>query len=109
MIVKHETSSMDALAVGLDGGEKALAVFSFAEEAELFLYHELSGTGWQARETTIEELISVLYSFCADVDKVALDPLPKYICEGTNYLLSLRHGDFVRALVARQGTTAATL
>ncbi len=44
LIVEHETSSMNVLVVNLGGGEKTLAVFSFAEETELFLYHELSGS-----------------------------------------------------------------
>ena len=34
LIVEHETSSMDVLAVDLDGGERTLAVFSFAEDAD---------------------------------------------------------------------------
>ncbi len=109
LLVEHETSSMDVLAIDLDSGEKALAVFSFAEEAELFLHHELSGTGWQVRETMIGELIFVLYGFCAGVGKVALDPLARGICEGTNGLVSLKRGDFVRTLIARRGAPAAAL
>lgn len=34
MLGEHETSSMDVLATDLDGGERTLAVFSFAEEAD---------------------------------------------------------------------------
>ena len=108
LLVKHETNSTDVLAIDLDGGEKALALFSFAEEAELFFHHELSGTGWQVRETMIGELISVLYGFHAGVGKVALDPLPRDICEDTNGLVSLRRGDFARTLIARRGAPAAT-
>jgi hypothetical protein len=69
LLVKHETNSTGVLAIDLDGREKALAVFSFAEEAELFLHHEPSGTGWQVRETMIGELITVLYGFRAGVGK----------------------------------------
>lgn len=110
LIVEHETSNMEVLAVDLDGGGKALAIFSFEEEAELFLHHELSGTGWQVRETTIGELVSVLYGFCADTGKVVvLDPLPRDVCEGTNGLLSLRRSDFVQTLIDRRGVPVATL
>jgi len=56
----------------------------------------------------IGELISVLYGFRAGVGKVALDPLPRGICEGTNGLVSLRRGDFLRTLIARRGDSAAT-
>jgi hypothetical protein len=69
LLVKHETNSTDVLAIDLDGGKKTLALFSFAEEAELSLHHELSGTGWQVRETMIGELITVLYGFRAGVGK----------------------------------------
>ena len=34
LIVEHESSSMDVLTADLDGGERTLAVFSFAEEAD---------------------------------------------------------------------------
>lgn len=34
MLGEHETSSMDVLATDLDGGERTLAVFNFAEEAD---------------------------------------------------------------------------
>lgn len=34
MLSEHETSSMAVLAIDLDGGERTLAVFSFAEEAD---------------------------------------------------------------------------
>lgn len=110
LLVKHETNSTDVLAVDLDSGGKALAVFSFVEEAGLFLYHELSGTGWQIRATTIGALIFILYGFCTDVEKVALDPLPRNApCEEANDLVSLSRDDFTQALIARRRAPAATL
>ncbi len=59
-----------------DGDREVLPVFSFEEEAEMFLWLETLETGWRARETTAEELVSLLYGPCAGVKKVALDPLP---------------------------------
>lgn len=103
LIVKHEVGGVNVLVIDLPSGEKALAVFSFEEEAELFLHHELSGTGWWVREAMIGELVSVLYGLCASVAKVALDPLPRNVSGGTNGLLSLRHDDFARVLVGERG------
>lgn len=110
LIVEHEIDGKDMLAVDLSSGEKALAIFSFEEEAELFLYHELSGTNWRIEETMVGELICVLYGLGAgSVDKVVLDPLPSNVREGTNSLLSLRRDDFVRALVGKRGAPRMTL
>ena len=58
------------------GDEMVLPVFSFQEEGELFLRFEAMEADWCLRETTTGELVSLLLSLCARVDKVALDPLP---------------------------------
>lgn len=109
MIVQHETVHSNILAIELVNGEKALALFSFEEEAELFFHCELSETNWQVRGTTTGELVSVLYGPCAGIRKVALDPLPRKVCEGTNGLLSWGRDDFVRALVSERGAPRITL
>lgn len=102
LIVKREAGGMGVLAIDLSGGEKALAVFSFEEEAELFLHHELSGTGWWVREAMIGELVSVLYGPYASIANVALDPLPRNVSGGTNGLLSLRRDAFMRFLTGKR-------
>ena len=59
------------------GGAQALPVFSGEGEAEMFAW--LGGTfedGWQVRETSAGELVSILYGLCAGVGRVALDPSP---------------------------------
>jgi hypothetical protein len=56
---------------------EVLPVFSFEEEAKMFLH--LGGyeeSGWRARESCTGELVSVLLGPCLDVEGVALDPLP---------------------------------
>jgi hypothetical protein len=58
------------------GDEMVLPVFSFQEESELFLRLEATEANWWPRETPTGELVSLLLSLCARVDKVALDPLP---------------------------------
>lgn len=77
-------------------GSNVLPVFSFREEAEMFLGlgHAASDTSWQVRETTCGELISVLYSLCREVTHVSLDPVP-----GMVGLVSLSRKAFVGALL----------
>ena len=53
-----------------------LPVFSFREEAEMYLLIEMLGGDWQVREISAGELISLLHEKCAIVSSVALDLLP---------------------------------
>jgi len=78
-------------------GSGVLPVFSFREEAEMFLGlgHAASDTSWQVRETTCGELVSVLYGPCREVRHVSLDPVP-----GIVELVSLSRKAFVSALLA---------
>ena len=67
---------MDVLTIFPGKSGEALPVFSFEEEAEMFLQLKTLETCWRARETTPGELVSLLYGPCAGVKSVALDPLP---------------------------------
>ena len=81
-------------------GSNVLPVFSFREEAQMFLGLGYCGDGWQVRETTCGEPISVLYGPCREVGHVALDPVP-----GMVELVSLSRKAFVGALL--EGETKA--
>jgi hypothetical protein len=98
LIAGHRTGWMDVLTINPGDGE-TLPVFSFEEEAELFLRFGTSGTGWRVRETTAGELTSVLYGPCAGVEKVALDPSPEIAGKALVSLVSLSLKDFVRTLM----------
>lgn len=100
LIVKHENGRMRTLVTGARSDDQAMPVFSFEEEARLFLWLEKPGTDWQARESTAREVISVLSDLCSVVNKVALDPLPGSLGEQMNVLMSLRRDAFVRILTA---------
>ncbi len=102
LITKHENGRMHALVTGARSDDQALPVFSFEEEAQLFLWLENPGTDWRARETTAGEIISVLHGPCLGVNKVALDPLPEILGEEINSLVSLRGDDFARILVGQE-------
>jgi hypothetical protein len=103
LIARNENSRLEVLATGLTGGEKALPVFSHEEEAEMFLrLWEVGFDGWQVRESTAGELISVLYGPCAGVERVVLDPLPEMIVERTVGLVSLSREHFVDLMLSRE-------
>jgi hypothetical protein len=95
LIAKNENGGMEVSTVRLPGGEEALAVFGHEEEAELFLWLEVSSHGWRTRESSAGELISILYGLCNGVEKVVLDPLPRLLAEKTVGLVSMERDCFV--------------
>jgi hypothetical protein len=103
LVARNENGRLEVFTTGLAGGEEALPVFSHEEEAEMFLRLGRVGLdGWQARESTAEELISVLYGPCASVERVALDPLPEMVLERTVGLVSLSRERFVDLVLSRK-------
>jgi hypothetical protein len=102
MIARHEaTGGLEPLCVRA-GTSRVLPIFSFEEEAEMFLH--LGGyedSGWQARESSAGELVSVLCGPLADVECVALDPLPEMLGDGTIELVEVERRRFVGQLLER--------
>jgi hypothetical protein len=92
---------MEVLTANLACGEEVLPVFSFEDEANMFLRLGAQGNDWRARETAGGELVSVLCGPCASVDRVVLDPipLPGSLVEGLNGLLSTGREAFMRSLL----------
>ncbi len=97
LIVKQRCSGLGVFTIG----RHMLPVFSFREEVEAFLQFEGAADGWQARETTCGELISILYGPCKDVEHISLDPLPKIVGH-----MSLSRKAFVEALFATDTSSA---
>jgi hypothetical protein len=90
----------DLLTVDLDGAGQALPVFSFEEEAELFLWLQTTEDGREeVRETTPGQPVSILYGPCADVGRVMLDPLPEIGARMQNGLLGMDRNDFVESVM----------
>jgi hypothetical protein len=86
------------------GTSKVLPIFSFEEEAEMFLHFGGYGdSGWRARESSAGELVSVLCGPCIDVEGVALDPLPEMLEDGTFGLVSVERKSFLGQIFAREG------
>ena len=94
---------VNVFCVGSRYGSRTLPIFSFREEVEIFvdfLDGIEDGWGWQPKQTTPGELISVLLGYYSDVARVALDPLP--ICEDGGVMLklvSMSREHFVRMLL----------
>ena len=90
----------DLLTVDLAGAGQALPVFSFEEEAEMFLWLQTTEDGREeVRETTPGQLVSILYGPCADVGRVMLDPLPEIGARMQNSLLGMDRNDFAESVM----------
>lgn len=78
IITSYQNNQINTLTLDSEGNGRLLAIFSFKEEAEAYLslLADDEKRGWQSRQTTVGELISVLLGPCAGVKWVALDPLP---------------------------------
>lgn len=77
LLTRLAAGQLDVLKVGSPGGEEVLPVFSFDDEAQMFVRLAALEGAWGARETSTGEMISVLYGPCGGVTRVALDPIPE--------------------------------
>jgi hypothetical protein len=104
LITKHTVTGMDVFTTYLCGDSKALVVFGFQEEAEMFLNLRLGGfeDGWKVRQTSVGELVSILYGPCADTQEVVLDPVPEIRREALVDPLGMSRDDFLRSLLGEE-------
>jgi hypothetical protein len=108
LITRNENCRIEMLTIRLPEGKEALPVFSFEEEAQMYLGFEASGEGWRIRETRAGELVSVLFGLCARVGRVTLDPLPKTVADETVGLLSVDRKSFVQDLLDKSELKGGT-
>lgn len=101
LIAKNENGRMEVLTALLADGGAALPIFSYEQEAELFLGFQAAESGWRVRESTAGELISLLCGPCASATEVSLDPLPEMVAEGTLGLVNLSRKRFVNLVLTR--------
>jgi hypothetical protein len=102
ILTRYRHNHMEPLTLDADGEGGFLPVFSFEEEAQAFLEllgEEGKGTRWRIRETSPEELISVLLALCAQVKRVALDPLPLSCGKAVLPFISVKRNHFVQDLM----------
>ncbi len=98
LLAKRRCGRLEVLTTSLADGRRVLPVFSFEEEAALFLC--LGGQGsWQVRRTGPGELVSLLYGPCREVQLVALDPMSDVETDVMSNLVSLKRRRFVDVLL----------
>ncbi len=102
LIAEKRNNWLEVLTIRTDDEQETLPVFSSEEEAEIFLRFGGVTGGWRARESSAGELVSVLSGPCAGVKKVALDPSPEMVVEGTVGLVSLLRESFMNPIMSRR-------
>ncbi len=100
LLTRRRRGRTEVLAAELVVGARALAVFSFSEEARLFVgLGPLEGAGWRAAKIGAGELASLLLGPLRGVERVALDPLPGVGLEPANRLVCLSREGFLDLLL----------
>ena len=111
LIADLTDGNMDVFTID-DGGERVLPVFSFLDEAQMYVRLQLGSPlktpGWGPRASSAGEIVSVLYGPLSDVARVALDPLPEVCGASVLNLLCVRREAFVRSLVGEGRATASS-
>ncbi len=103
LLAKRRCGRLEVLTTSLADGRRVLPVFSFEEEAALFLCLGVQGS-WQVRRTGPGELVSLLYGPCRQVELVALDPMSEVETDVMNRLVSVERGRFVDFLLRREAS-----
>ncbi len=104
-VIVRYASQMEVLTIQDTDHEETLPVFSFEEEARMFLECGASKSGWRVRRTSPGELTSVLFGPCANVERVALDPVSGINFEMIVDLMCVGRKEFVELLLSkRKGT-----
>lgn len=96
----------DVFVVDLAGLGRTLPVFSFREEAELFLALGGLGGGWRTAESGAGDFLSLFFAPRPDVRSVVLDPLPAMLRDSTAGLVSLSLERFVDRFLGVPGPEA---
>jgi hypothetical protein len=108
LIAKRRSGRLEVLTTFLSNGRAVLPVFSFEEEANLYLRHGIPGS-WQLRRTQTGELVSLLYGLCSKVELVALDPVSDVEIDVVNRLVSLERERFVDVLLRKEASLRSSL
>jgi hypothetical protein len=106
LIVSLTDGKTDVLTLD-GGGDRVLPVFSFRDEADMYVHLQLGTPGWGPRVFSADEIVSMLLSSLSEVTRVALDPLPEACDKTLLDLLCVRRDAFVRALLGEEGDFAA--
>ena len=89
------TEPARAFVLDLAGLGRSLPVFSFREEAELFLALGGLGGGWDVRVGGTGDFIPLLFGTGSDLNNVVLDPLPVMLRDSVAGLVSVSPARFL--------------
>jgi hypothetical protein len=103
LVAKRRRGRLEVLTTALVDGRRVLPVFSFEEEAAIYLRRSIRGS-WQLRPTRTGELVSLLCSLCSTIDFVALDPMSDLETDVVNGLVSLERERFMDVLFRREAS-----
>jgi hypothetical protein len=103
LLTRQDGGSEEILTSLSPTGARTLHVFSFKEEAELFLgLGGVPGGGWKISPTGAPELAALLLGPYRHVERVSLDPLPEALgAESLNVLASMSRAEFAELLLGR--------
>ena len=81
-LICDRTGPPGALVLDLAGLGCTLPVFSFPEEAEMFLWLDGLDGDWEVREGVADDFFPHFFGSRTGVESVVLDPLPGAMCGG---------------------------
>ncbi len=105
-LICEGTGPQGALVLDLAGLGRTLPVFSFPEEAEMFLRLDGLGGGWYVRAGATGDFFPRLFGPVADVESVIVDPLPGALGDGAGRPVGLGPGRFVDRFLGRSADGA---
>ncbi len=106
LIARLENNRLRVLTLTAESRGETLPVFGTRQAAHDFLRHGGFGGGWQVRESTAGELISLLMGHLADVEIIALDPRSDLALSGASPKGTSKR-DFITALMGGPLSTSA--
>ena len=98
LIVEHSSKGLELPHIFLASGEEVLLVFSSEEAAREFLSLSSLGKGWDVRDFSGGELVSVIFAFHTGMKGILLDPQPAALSENVMVSQVGRHA-FVSSLL----------
>lgn len=95
LLVRDTENGTETLTTGLSNSGRMLPVFSFREEAEMYLCLRGPRDEWRIRGISSRELRSLFDTALENIASVTLDPIPENSFLDTSGLLSITRQDFL--------------
>lgn len=95
LLVRDTENGIETLTTGLSNSGRMLPVFSFKEEAEMYLCMRGPRDEWRIKEILPEKLRSLFDTVLDNIVSVTLDPIPENSFFDASGLLSITRQDFI--------------